>query len=220
MARNMTGKRALILCLALMLTVCLAACGGKGSEASPVESTPESSVTSSAAEGGTSEKAAASSATEPGTTEDAAAASDTGNSSTENTAASSADTTTEAAPAADAAAGEKYTDEGTNFAIHTPDLPENYPLIPHEQFVAGFKALTDGTITTSSSYSDVASAFGDDGIRMDGIKNDGYAYYSWYSDQDYTGETKVHVLVTFKVDGDQMTYYAYSSEGIAPQDAE
>ena len=200
MARNMTGKRALILCLALMLTVCLAACGGKGSEAPPVESTPESGVTSSAAE--------------PGTTEDTAAASDTGTSSTENAAASSGETTTDAAP------GEKYTDEGTSFAIHTPDLPESYPLIPHEQFVAGFTALTDGTITTSSTYHDVASAFGDDGIRMDGIKNDGYAYYSWYSDQDYTGDTKVHVLVTFKADGDQMTYYAYSSEGIAPQDAE
>ena len=41
---------------------------------------------------------------------------------------------------------------------------------------------------------------------------------SWYSEKDYTGGTKVHVLVTFKVKDGVPSYYAYSAEGITPQD--
>ena len=114
--------------------------------------------------------------------------------------------------------GEKYVNDGSDFAIKTADLPENYTCVPDEQFVAGFKSIVDGTITTSSSYEDVAAAFGDDGIKMQGIAYEGYAYYTWYSDKDYTSDTKVNVLITFKVSGDKTTYYAYSSSGIAPQD--
>jgi len=123
-------------------------------------------------------------------------------------------------PAGKAAAftGEKYIYEGSEYAIKTEEMPEGYPYIANDQFTAGFKAIVDGTITTASAYSDVAKAFGDDGIKMAGIKYDGYAYYSWYSDKDYTSDTKVHVLVTFKVSGDKVTYYAYSSEGINAQD--
>ena len=53
---------------------------------------------------------------------------------------------------------------------------------------------------------------------MVGIQYEGYAYYSWYSDKDYTPSTKIHVLVTFKVKDGNLTYYAYSSEGITFMD--
>ena len=72
----------------------------------------------------------------------------------------------------------------------------------------------DGTLTQSSTYEDVAAAFGAEGIRMAGIQYEGYAYYSWYADRDYTRTTKIHVLVTFKVKDETLTYSAYSSEGI------
>ena len=114
--------------------------------------------------------------------------------------------------------GDKYVNDGSDFSIDTADLPENYTCVPDEQFTAGFTSLVDGTITTSSTYADVAAAFGDDGIRMDGIQYEGYGYYSWYSDKDYLSDTKVNVLVTFKDDNGKLTYFAYSSNGITPQD--
>ena len=76
----------------------------------------------------------------------------------------------------------------------------------------------DGTLTQSSTYEDVAAAFGAEGIRMAGIQYEGYAYYSWYSDRDYTRSTKIHVLVTFKAKDGDLIYYAYSAMGITPQD--
>ncbi len=76
----------------------------------------------------------------------------------------------------------------------------------------------DGTLTQASTYEDVANAFGAEGIQMVGIQYEGYAYYSWYSDKDYTPSTKIHVLVTFKVKDGDLTYYAYSSEGITFMD--
>ena len=114
--------------------------------------------------------------------------------------------------------GDKYVNEGTDYAIKNADLPADYALIPHEQFAAGFKCLVDGTITSDSKYADVAKAFGAEGIKMAGIKYEGYAYYSWYSDKDYQSDVKTHVLVTFKDNGKAVTYYAYSSEGIAAED--
>ena len=51
--------------------------------------------------------------------------------------------------------GDKYVNEGTDYAIKNADLPADYALIPHEQFAAGFKSLVDGTITSDSKYADV-----------------------------------------------------------------
>lgn len=113
--------------------------------------------------------------------------------------------------------GDKYVNDGSDFSIKTSDLPENYTLVPDDQFTAGFKSLVDGS---ASTYEDVAAAFGDDGIRMDGIVYEGYAYYGWYSDKDYLSDTKVNVLVTFKDDNGKLSYYAYSANGIAPQDVQ
>ena len=120
--------------------------------------------------------------------------------------------------ATEAPAGDKYVNEGESFAIKTADLPEGYPLIPEEQFKAAFKGFTDGTITTASTYEDIAKAFGNEGIAMKGIHYDGYAYYGWYCEKDYLSDTKTYVLVTFKVNGDTLNYYAYSSLGITADD--
>ena len=122
---------------------------------------------------------------------------------------------TETEAAGSAFTGEKYVNSGKDFGIKTADLPSDYVQIPFESFKTAFKAICDGSLTT---YEDVAKAFGDDGIRMDGIVYEGYAYYGWYSDKDYTSDKKVYILVTFKVDGDKLTYYAYSSEGINSKD--
>ena len=114
--------------------------------------------------------------------------------------------------------GDKYVDEGSDFVITTDNLPEGYACIPADQFKEGFKYLVNAD--TSATYADVAAAFGDDGIKMNGIVYDGYAYYAWYSDEDYLSDTKTNVLVTFKDDGGDLTYYAYSANGITPQDVE
>ena len=111
--------------------------------------------------------------------------------------------------------GDKYVNTGKDFTIKTSDLPADYKLIAHDKFTEGFKAIVDGTAT---SYADIAAAFGDDGIRMDGIVYEGYSYYAWYSDKDATPDCKTNVLVTFKIEGDNLVYYAYSSVGIDAQD--
>ena len=130
---------------------------------------------------------------------------------------SAAETTEAATKAAKSYKGKKYSYEGTDYAIKTADLPADYALIPHEQFAAAFKSLTDETITTKSTYGEVAKVFGEDGIKMAGIKYEGYAYYSWYSDKDYSSDVKTHVLVTFRDNGKKLTYYAFSSEGITAE---
>ena len=131
-------------------------------------------------------------------------------------AATTAEATTEAA-ATGSFTGDKYVNSGTDFTIKTADLPADYKQIPYDKFKEGFKALVDNKVTT---YNDIASAFGDDGIHMDGIVYEGYAYYAWYADKDYGTDAKVHVLVTLKKDGDNLTYYAYSSEGIDATDVQ
>lgn len=120
--------------------------------------------------------------------------------------------------AATAAGDDPYVNTGKDFSINTADLPAGYPLIAYDRFEEAFRGIVNGQITTSSSYEDVAALFGDDGIRMEGIVYSGYAYYGWYSDKDYTNEHKVHILVTFRESGGRLTYYAYSSTGITPQD--
>ena len=116
--------------------------------------------------------------------------------------------------------GKKYVYDGQWYDIKTSDLPKNYTCVPHEKCVAGFKSLCDGTITWSSTYADVAKAFGDDGIHLTEINEPGYAYYDWFSDEDFADENKVHVLITFKADGDKLTYYSYSSVGINSEDVQ
>lgn len=113
--------------------------------------------------------------------------------------------------------GEKYVSDKDG-TIKTAEFPSNYTPLPYDQFKEGFKAIVNGEITTSSSYEDVAKAFGDDGIKLEGQVYSGYAYYGWYSDKDLLSDNKVGVLITFKSSGGNLTYYAYSSNGILPED--
>ena len=107
--------------------------------------------------------------------------------------------------------GDKYVNTGKDYTIKTVDLPADYKLIPYAKFEEGFKAVVK---QTASTYEEISAAFGDDGIRMDGIVYEGYKYYAWYSDKDSGTESKVYVLVTFKDEGGKLTYYGYSAIGI------
>ena len=112
--------------------------------------------------------------------------------------------------------GDKYvSDKDGN--IKTAEFPSGYTPLAYDKFVEGFKAVVDGKITTSSTYADVANAFGDDGIKLEGQKYEGYAYYAWFSDEDFA-ESKKGVLITFKDAGGNLTYYAYTGMGITADD--
>ena len=126
--------------------------------------------------------------------------------------------TSSSSHAESASGSDHFVYAGEAFSISNDDIPDGYVLVPYAQFEEGFKKICNLKAGDTLTYADVANLFGGDGIQMTGIVYDGYAYYSWYSDQDYTGDTKTHVLVTFKDDNGNLTYYAYSSEGITPQD--
>ena len=112
--------------------------------------------------------------------------------------------------------GDKYVSEADGL-LETSQMPDGYEFVPADKFREAFKALVDSEV---SSYAEVAEAFGDDGIRMDGnTYGDGdYVYYCWYSDEDYVGDMKVSVYVTFKNNDNGLKYFAYSSNGILPED--
>ena len=122
-------------------------------------------------------------------------------------------------PAANSFAGTKYVYEGTETSLSKEQLPEGYPSVAYDKFEAAYKAIAvDKTITTASTYEDVAKLFGDDGIKLAGTVYEGYAYYAWYSDKEFNANRNVGVLITFKDDGKKLTYYAYSSDTIVPDD--
>lgn len=130
------------------------------------------------------------------------------------------DETKESTSAAASFTGEKYVYNGSNGIIKTEEIPENYVCVPYDQFVSGFKSIImGGDVPAGSTYAEVAEAFGDDGIKMNvpGINYDGYVVYKWLSDKDWVS-SKVDVMVTFEVKGDDLIYYAYSSNGITPED--
>ena len=146
-------------------------------------------------------------------TESAPAATEAG-----TTAGAATEAATQAATQAAASGsytGDKYVNTGKDYTINTPDLPTDYKLVPYDKFTEGFKALVNYTVNT---YEETAAVFGDDGIRMDGIVYEGYAYYACYSDKDATMDHKVYVLVTFKKEGDKLSVYGYSSMGIDATD--
>ena len=144
-------------------------------------------------------------------TESAPAATEAG-----TTAGAATEAATQAA-ASGSYTGDKYVNTGADYTIKTVDLPADYKQIPFEKFKEGFTAIVKNTATT---YEEIAAAFGDDGIRMDGIVYAGYKYYSWYSDKDSGSDSKVYVLVTFKDEGGKLTYYGYSAIGIDGTDVQ
>ena len=122
----------------------------------------------------------------------------------------------EPASSGSAFTGDKYVSDADGL-LTVDEMPDGYEFVPNDKFEKAYLALVDGEV---SSYAEVAEAFGDDGIRMDGnTYGDGaYTFYSWYSDKDYVGDSKVSVFVTFKNDGDNLKFYAWSSNGILPED--
>ena len=135
---------------------------------------------------------------------------------TDTAAKSEAAAVTEA-PAAAGYTGDKYVYDGDNSSIKTEDIPEGYELIPYDKFEEVFNnnfGVGDGYFSTSTTYAEIAEAFGGEGIRMDGMVYEGYAYYVWLSDKDYAGG-KVSLLVTFKNNNGNLTYYAYTGNGIS-----
>ncbi len=130
-----------------------------------------------------------------------------------------------AAPAAsaDAFTGDKFTYDG-NLPVKKEDMPEGYTLVPHEKFMAAYKALVDSieenaTITTSSTYNDVATLFGQEGVMLPiNEKFPDYVTYYWFSDAEYNVTRYYSLSVTFKKVGDQLTYYAYSSTDVTQED--
>lgn len=136
---------------------------------------------------------------------------------TADTAAKSETAASAETPAAAGYTGDKYVYEGEDSPIKTEDIPEGYELIPMDKFEEVFNSnfgVGDGYFSTSTTYAEVAEAFGTDGIRMDGMVYEGYAYYTWLADEDYAGG-KVGILVTFKNNNGNLTYYAYTGNGIS-----
>ena len=138
-----------------------------------------------------------------------------GSDSKETTKASGTEAET-AAPAG-AFTGDQFVNNGGDFAIKTPDLPADYPLVPIDTFTEVFNTKFGtgaGVFDTKTTYAEVAEAFGVEGIRMDGIEYEGCTYYSWVSDKDINDDLKVSILVTFKNNGGELTYFAYTANGI------
>ena len=129
--------------------------------------------------------------------------------------------TADKAPAAAGFTGDKFSFDGA-LPIKNADLPEGYTPVPHETFLAAYKALVDSigenpTVTTSSTYADIAALFGTEGIQVPN-KSDTYVTYYWISDKEENVNRNVFVSVTFKKSGGNMTYYAYSSTDIMPEE--
>ena len=113
---------------------------------------------------------------------------------------------------------EKEEKSGPVYVVNTNELdptvyPDDYPLIPISDFEAAFEKLkADNMSAEIESYQDVADIFKVDGAYYE--KNDFesgedlYKYYGWYADDGS------NVLITFKADGDNLEYYAYTSNGV------
>ena len=91
--------------------------------------------------------------------------------------------------------------------------PEDYPLMPSEDFEAAFEVLKEANMNAElEGYQDIADIFGVDGAYYvnNDLESNGrlFNYYGWYADNGRS------VLITFVVDGKNLEYYAYTESGI------
>lgn len=98
--------------------------------------------------------------------------------------------------------------------LDAKSYPDNYPLIDSGDFEAAFENLKAANLSGElNEYQDVADIFGVDGAYY--VNNDYdaggeiFKYYGWYA------ENGVSVLITFKAEGDQLNYKAYTGSGIS-----
>lgn len=91
--------------------------------------------------------------------------------------------------------------------------PDDYPLIASSDFETAFEKLKDANVKAEiNSYQDVVNIFGVDGAYYENCDVESgdqlYKYYGWYADDG------VSVLITFKADGTNLEYFAYTGNGI------
>lgn len=108
--------------------------------------------------------------------------------------------------------------KGPTYTVDVPELdpnisPDDYPLIPFDEFEAAFVNLKAANLNTElDGYQDIADIFGVDGayyVNCDKEFGDGlYKYYGWYADNG------VSVLITFKVNGEKLEYFAWTGNNI------
>ena len=92
--------------------------------------------------------------------------------------------------------------------------PDSYPLIASGDFEAAFKNLTDANMRNElNTYEELVEIFGVDGAYYENCDMDYsgqmYKYYGWYA------ENGISVLITFKMNGNNMKYFAYTGNGIS-----
>ena len=91
--------------------------------------------------------------------------------------------------------------------------PADYPLIAFADFKAAFIILKEANMNGElKDYQDIVDIFGEEGAYYENCDltygEDLYKYYGWYADNE------VSVLITFKVDGNDLTYFAYTENGV------
>ena len=91
--------------------------------------------------------------------------------------------------------------------------PDEYPWIPAEEFKASFEKMKDLNMNAEiETYQDAVDIFGVDGAYYKNCDYDNgmekYKYFSWYADDETS------VLMTFKVNGEDLEFFAWTGAGI------
>lgn len=91
--------------------------------------------------------------------------------------------------------------------------PDEYPIIATADFEKSFEELKAANIKGDiKTYKDIVDIFKVEGAYYKNADyNDGvdtYNYYGWY------GESDMNLIVTFKVDKNDLNFYAYVSNGV------
>lgn len=91
--------------------------------------------------------------------------------------------------------------------------PDDYPLMDPTDFEAAYESMKDANANMEiKNYKDVVTIFGVDGAYYENCDMDYegtmYKYYGWYADNGRS------VLMTFKADGDDLEFFAWTESGI------
>lgn len=118
------------------------------------------------------------------------------------------------------ACGEKAdnTTKGAKYTVDVETLdpnvyPEEYPLIAADDFKESFEDLKEASMNAEiNGYQGIVDIFGVDGAYYENCDyedgNSLYKYYGWYADDGTS------VLITFKADGNDLEFFAWTGNGI------